>query len=398
MSRPNIDFLDDSFRPASGGRGKKDRGGKIVAGALLAAAAKGSHRPSDGKGSVGKGGARVGARDKLARVTKKTPEVMVKVSGRQKGGTHTAAHLEYIARHGKLEVETNDGQTIKNVAELRELAREWTDDELASTKRREPLTSVSMVMSMPPGTDPEKLQQAVRAFARVELEPFKYAMALHTDEAHPHVHLTVAARGEGGVRFHPTKPDLALWRESFARELRARGIEAEATPRRARGIVQKPEQIAVRKIRERSATGGEPPQVMRDSQATARSMAKESPAKPRPWEVQAFVKQAAIRESYTNAAALLDGSDNQADRDLARQTRAFVAAMPSPVTRDRAQAQLIAQASRSEKPKARDDQEQVQPTQAPSRPQEPTRTRAADQGATGPKANRKRPSEPERER
>lgn len=398
MSRPKVDILDESFRPATGKRGKHDRGGKMVAGALLAAAAKGSSRPSGGKGSVGKGGASVAARDKLARVTKRTPEVMVKVTGRQKGGSHTAAHLEYIGRHGKLEVETSDGQTIKNVADLRELASDWTDDEHAHTKRREPLTSVSMVLSMPPGTDPEKVYQAARAFARVDLEPFQYAMALHTDEAHPHVHVTVAARGERGVRFDPRKDDLAQWRESFARELRARGIEAEATPRRARGIVQKPEQIAVRKIRERNATGGEPPQVMRDSQATARSMAKESPAKPRPWEVQAFVKQAAIRESYTKAAALLDGSDSQADRDLARQTRAFVAAMPSPVTRDRAQAQLIAQASRSEKPKARDDQEQAQPTQTPSRPQEPTRTRAADQGATGPKVSRKRPSEPERER
>ena len=398
MSRPNIDFLEDSFRSASGGRGKKDRGGKIVASALLAATAKGSSRPSGSKGSVGNGGARVAARDKLARITKRTPEVMVKVSGRQKGGAHTAAHLEYIARHGKLEVETSDGQTIKNVADLRELASDWTDDEHAHTKRREPLTSVSMVLSMPPGTDPEKLQQAVRAFARVELAPFQYAMALHTDEAHPHVHLTVAARGEDGVRFHPTKPDLALWRESFARELRARGIEAEATPRRARGIVQKPEKIAVRKLRERSATGGEPSQVMRDSQATARGMAKENPAKPQAWEVQAFVKQATIRESYTKAAALLDGSDSQADRDLARQTRAFVATMPAPVTRDRAQAQLVAQATRNQMTTTREE-EQVQPiAQAPNRLQEPDRTHKDDPGATGPKIERKRPSVPERER
>lgn len=398
MSRPDVDFLDDSFRTATGKRGKHDRGGKIVAAAFLAGAAKGSSRPSGGKGNAGKAGAGVVARDKLARVTKRTPEVMVKVTGRQKGGAHTAAHLEYIARHGKLEVETSDGQTIKNVADLRELAGEWTDDEQTHTKRREPLTSVSMVLSMPPGTDPEKVQQAVRAFARVELAPFQYAMALHTDEAHPHVHLTVAARGEDGVRFDPRKDDLALWRESFARELRARGIEAEATPRRARGIVQKPEQIAVRKIRERSAAGGEPPQVMRDSQATARTMAKESPAKPRPWEVQTFVKQAAIRENYTKAAASLESSNSQADRELARQTRAFVAAMPAPVTRDRAQAQLIAQATRNQKTTTRDE-EQVQPiAQAPNRLQEPDRTPKDDPGATGPRIERKRPSVPERER
>lgn len=396
MSRPGVDFLDESFRPATGSRGKHDRGGAIVAGALLAAASR-SGRSNEGKGHIGKAGARVAARDKLARVTKKTPEVMVKVTGRQKGGAHTAAHLEYIARHGKLEVETNDGQTIKHVANLRELAGEWADDELGTTKRREPLTSVSMVLSMPPGTDPETLKQAVRAFARVELEPFQYAMALHTDEAHPHVHLTIAARGEDGVRFDPRKNDLALWRESFARELRARGIQAEATPRRARGIVQKPEQIAVRKILERSGAGGELPQVMHDSKATARSMATENPARPRPWEVQAFVKQAAIRESYTKAATLLDSSDSQADRELARQTRAFVAAMPSPVSRDREQARLIAQATRNQKTTARNE-EQVPPNvQAVSRVQALATTRDNDPGI-GAKIERKRPIVPDRER
>lgn len=396
MSRPGVDFLDESFRPATGNRGKHDRGGAIVAGALLAAASR-SGRPGEGKGHIGKGGARVAARDKLARVTKKTPEVMVKVTGRQKGGAHTAAHLEYIARHGKLEVETSDGQTIKHVADLRELAREWTDDELGTTKRREPLTSVSMVLSMPPGTDPETLKEAVRAFARVELQPFQYAMALHTDEAHPHVHLTIAARGEDGVRFDPRKNDLALWRESFARELRARGIEAEATPRRARGIVQKPEQIAVRKLLERSSAGGELPQVMHDSQATARSMATENPARPRPWEVQAFVKQAAIRESYTKAATLLDSSDSQADRELARQTRAFVAAMPSPVSRDREQARLIALATRNQKTTTRDEEQTPPNVQAVSRVQALATTRDNDPGI-GAKIERKRPSAPERER
>lgn len=377
MSRPGVDFLEESFRPATGSRGKHDRGGAIVAGALLAAASR-SGRPGEGKGHIGKGGARVAVRDKLARVTKRTPEVMVKVTGRQKGGAHTAAHLEYIARHGKLEVETSDGQTIKHVADLRELAGEWTDDELSTTKRREPLTSVSMVLSMPPGTDPDTLKQAVRAFARVELQPFQYAMALHTDEAHPHVHLTIAARGEDGVRFDPRKNDLALWRESFARELRARGIEAEATPRRARGIVQKPERIAVRKIRERRGAGGELPQVIRVSQATARAMAKESPAKPQPWEVKAFVKQAAIRNDYAEAAELLDGSDSPADRELARHARAFVATMPNPVTRDREQARLFAQADR--------------------RNQELARTRESDRDATTSEPVLKRPIVPDRER
>jgi hypothetical protein len=272
---------------------------------------------------------------------------MVKVSGRQRGGGHTAAHLEYIGRHGKLEVETSDGEKLENVQELRELAKEWAEDEAASTRRREPLTSVSLVLSMPPGTDPDTVYQAARAFARTELERFPYAMALHTDADHPHVHLTVAARGEGGERFNPRKDDLAGWRESFARELRARGIEAEATPRRARGVIQKTERTPVRKIRERAEAGKvEPPRVLQSGRDEAAAMLQERPAQPRPWEVKAIVRQSEVRASYERAASELDASDDPADRRLAQQTRAFVASMPDLVTRDREQARQMAQAMR----------------------------------------------------
>src|SRR3546814_1171134 len=64
-------------------------------------------------------------------------------------------------------------------------------------------------------------------------------LALHTDTDHPHVHLTVATEGADGTRFNPRKADLHHMRETFAHELRARGVAAEATPRRARGHVQK---------------------------------------------------------------------------------------------------------------------------------------------------------------
>ena len=35
------------------------------------------------------------------------------------------------------------------------------------------------------------------------------------------------------------KGDPQIWREGFAKELRARGVEAEATPRATRGVVKK---------------------------------------------------------------------------------------------------------------------------------------------------------------
>jgi len=331
---PKIEFLDTTWRAPAGGK---------------TTGSKGRLNVPAGKSSRGGGGGSVAAtKAKLQRITNRVPEVMVKVSGRQRGGGHTAAHLEYIGRHGKLEVETSDGEKLESVKDLRELAQDWAEDEAATTKRREPLTSISMVLSMPPGTDPDTVYQAARAFARTELERFPYAMALHTDADHPHVHLTVAARGEGGERFNPRKDDLAGWRESFARELRARGIEAEATPRRARGVIQKMERTPIRKIRDRAEAGtAELPRVLQSSRAEAAAMAQEKPAKARPWEVSAIVRQSEVRASYEKAATELDASADPADRKLAEQTRAFVASMAHPMTRDRDQARQVAQAIRS---------------------------------------------------
>ena len=344
MSDPDLSFLDDIWRPVAG-KGRKDSGGAAVAAAMVSRAQRGTATRSPSDNSVRS----AAARQRLDRITRFAPEVMVKVSGRQRGGSHTAAHLEYIGRHGKLDVETSDGRTIENVAELRELAREWTEDEEAVSRRREPLTSVSMVFSMPPGTDPDGVYRSVRAFARVELEQFPRAMALHVDEEHPHVHLTIAARGEGGVRFNPRKADLANWREAFARELRARGIDAEATPRRARGIVQKAERTSVRKTRERADATSPLPKVIQAGRTTAAAMARENPPAPRPWEVQTIVRQAEVRKGYAKAAELLEQSDAPEDLALARQTRAFVASMPQPLVRDREEAQAIVNETRRQR-------------------------------------------------
>jgi hypothetical protein len=387
---PKIEFLDTTWRAPAGGK---------------TTGSKGRLNIPAGKSSRGGGGGSVAAtKAKLQRITNRVPEVMVKVSGRQRGGGHTAAHLEYIGRHGKLEVETSDGEKLESVKDLRELAQDWADDEAATTKRREPLTSISMVLSMPPGTDPDTVYQAARAFARAELERFPYAMALHTDADHPHVHLTVAARGEGGERFNPRKDDLAGWRESFARELRARGIEAEATPRRARGVIQKMERTPIRKIRDRAEAGtAELPRVLQSSRAEAAAMAQEKPAKARPWEVSAIVRQSEVRASYEKAATELDASADPADRKLAEQTRAFVASMPDPMTRDRDQARQMAEATRNVRDSERDREgkpvtraEPVPP--ARSERQRPTQQPQPERTPDKPRETPKTPTRPDRTR
>jgi hypothetical protein len=74
---------------------------------------------------------------------------------------------------------------------------------------------------------------AVRNFARAKFaDRHRYALALHTDEPHPHVHMVLKAMTEGWeYHLNIRKPTLRDWRNEFARYLRAQGVAAKATRR-----------------------------------------------------------------------------------------------------------------------------------------------------------------------
>src|SRR6185437_8263998 len=96
--------------------------------------------------------------------------------------------------------------------------------------RRPPKLVHKILFSMPPGTPPEKVLAAVKNFAREEFGlTHRYAMVLHTDEPHPHVHMVLKAVSEQGVRLNIKKATLRYWRSEFARNLRLLGVEANAT-------------------------------------------------------------------------------------------------------------------------------------------------------------------------
>ena len=47
---------------------------------------------------------------RLRRIVDRTPEVMVKITGRtRRGAAHLKAHLDYITRNGRLVAERDDG-------------------------------------------------------------------------------------------------------------------------------------------------------------------------------------------------------------------------------------------------------------------------------------------------
>ena len=319
--------LDRIWQPPSGGRRiTRPRIGVIKVGA--------------GSGAGGEAAARVAeARAQLKRIVEKAPQVMVKVSGRQRGADHVASHMEYIGRHGELEVETDAGEVLKDVRELRERAQEWNDDD--DTQRKNAVTSISMVLSMPAATDPDKVLSAVRAFARLELQDrHKYVLALHRDTDHPHVHVTVAAAGADGVRFNPRKADLHRMRETFAYELRERGVDADATCRRARGVTRRTDNVALKKAKERLGKRGETPRTVEAAKIAGEAYARQK-AVLAPWERGAILKQRDIKSAYEAVSVKLSASSASDDRALAKQVDAFIAAMPGPLSHRLIQAQAF---------------------------------------------------------
>jgi len=87
-----------------------------------------------------------------------------------------------------------------------------------------------MIFSMPAGALPQRLLTAVRALARQEFDGLhRYALAVHTDEPRPHVHMVIRApRDNELVRLNIRKPQLRKWREGFAHHLLAQGVAAQA--------------------------------------------------------------------------------------------------------------------------------------------------------------------------
>ena len=60
-----------------------------------------------------------------ATVVRRAPQVMVKVTGGGRGMKAIAAHLRYISKNGRLQIEDERGQTMRGKDALRELADDW---------------------------------------------------------------------------------------------------------------------------------------------------------------------------------------------------------------------------------------------------------------------------------
>lgn len=300
----------------------------------------------------------------IAATVKKTPEVMVKISGGPKGMEAIKAHLDYISRNGEVEIEDEQGRVHSGKEEVSEVRDDWKGGGIP-TKDGKYKQAFNIILSMPPGTDRQAVKDAARDFAAERFANHKYVFAAHDDEKHPHVHLTVRALDHDGIRLNPRKADLQHWRETFAEKLRAHGIEANATPRKARGVVRKAEHQAIKHIDRDYAAGKRkaPARVTAAQKADALKEISEGKERANPAQDNIIAARKKVQQGYGNVARVLATGDIE-DKQLALEIVQFVKQIPPVVTkhqqlvaslRDRPAQELEKEKPKSSEPEASKD-------------------------------------------
>ena len=267
----------------------------------------------------------------LKRVAKKAPEVVVKVSGSGKRSGHILAHMTYITRNGKVEAENERGEKIKGLEEVKEVFAEWGFQVNDSERRR--AQTINIVLSMPQGTDPQAVLAASRGFAKEQFaENHQYLMALHTDTKQPHVHLSVKAQGFDLTWLKRSKADLQQWRERFAQKMRDQGIEAEATPRVARGVIRKSKTQPMHHLAKEPKRSTVVKAKVEDA---IREIDGQMAHRDRPWEQAIVERQRQVRDAYAAVARELRGARDGVSRQAAGQLAEFLKGLP-PIETERA--------------------------------------------------------------
>jgi hypothetical protein len=274
----------------------------------------------------------------VARTVRRTPEVMVKVLSR--GGRDLKAvgrHLDYLRLRdeGELGLETDDGERLTGDNATQELVESW-DLDLEEHRRRSDLDARGggstklvhkLLFSMPAGTPPDKVLAAVKNFAREEFGlKHRYAMVLHTDEPHPHVHVVVKAVSEQGQRLHIRKANLREWRSEFARHLRELGVAANATPRYVRGEtgLRKPDGIY------RASLRGESRYMRERAEAVAKQLAQ-GRLRIEPGKASLVNTRNEVRRAWLAVGDILI---RERQSELAAHVRRFADRMPPPLTEE----------------------------------------------------------------
>lgn len=271
---------------------------------------------------------------KVNRVAGAAPEVVVKISGYGNGAAHVKEHMNYISRNGNVEIEDENGEFYRGREEVEIKFKTWERDLRRHKERGGKRDTMHIVLSMPEGTEAKDVKIASREFAKETFSKnYSYVMALHEDTKQPHVHLTVKTLGHDNKRLHADPEDIQEWRERFAEKMRERGIDAEATPRPARGVVRKPEKNVIRHIERGDKT--HKPRVskvraskIKEAVNEIEAESKGLPLPTRPWEKKIRDTQERVRAAWMNAAAKLENTGTEEAKKFAERIKAFVEKMP----------------------------------------------------------------------
>ena len=272
--------------------------------------------------------------DQIGRTVRGVPEVMVKVSGGGKSVAAVTAHLSYIDRHGKLEVHTDEGEILQGRAVAQQLSDIWNleagrgqyrPEPKPGTVDRRPKQVHNIVFSMPKGTPPEQLLLATQKFAREKFAlRHRYAMVLHTDQGHPHVHLVLKAVSEQGERLYIRKATLRAWREDFAQCLRELGVAANATPAQLRGRSKERLRDGIYRALKRGKST-----LMRRKAEGVGSELLRGGLRPEPGKAKLLATRERVTQDWSATVANLR---DQGEPQLAREVENFVRRMPDVAT------------------------------------------------------------------
>lgn len=270
----------------------------------------------------------------IGRTVRRTPEVMVKVLSKDSNNLRSVArHLNYIGRRGELEVETDGGARVQGRNAGQRLVENWDldldqdrkDQRLAAINGRAPKLVHKIMLSMPPGTPAKGVLEAARKFAREEFGlKHRYALVLHTDEPHPHIHLVLKAVSEQGVRLNIRKATLREWRREFARHLRDQGIAANATERAVRGEMRTQKTDGIY----RATCRGDSTHMRARTETVATELSKGN-LRVEPGKARLLATRQELERGWR---AISDSLIAQGSPELGNQVLRFLAQMPHPQT------------------------------------------------------------------
>jgi len=121
---------------------------------------------------------------------------------------------------------------------------------------------------------------------------------------------------------------LQAWREAFAAELRERGVIAEATPRRVRGVMRKGQKQVIRHLDARRASRVT---LWKLQHAVKAAEAGVAPASAGPWMQAIAEQQRKVRSAWATIGHALEAEGHVT---MALEVKQFLAGMP-PVQTER---------------------------------------------------------------